>query len=218
MKKEYFYYQIPMAFLGAPGVGVSEAILQHFRNGYVGMGQYGGRTDINLSGVPGYDESDVFFSKTCNIQDHAANEGLLVRECQLSIWTDPADIFGESTRLNTHQEVLDATPVPVSMYVMVADVTEPSSLQWIEDTMDRIQRVKQYQLETDFQVVLVGNKCDRIDRKDSKAFERYLELKRNLLDFATKYDCPYIECSALKNIQIEELMEVAVKEAVFLRR
>jgi len=217
IRREYFYYQIRIGFLGARHAGVSSIILQSLRNSVV---------DSSLPQLSGYDRNDVFFAHKTSV-----THGDSQYDCQLSIYKDRAMIFGERHDPSTlhdpsaahHHPVVwnpmanDSQHIDIDVYVLVFDVLSEESFESVTRNVADIKAVKRNASDRDLCVVLVGAQCDRVSKKDGVVFDVYSALKAKTSAFCEQYACPYVECSAQQNANIEELFDVAVKEAIMYK-
>jgi GTPase SAR1 family protein len=83
------------------------------------------------------------------------------------------------------------------------DLTNPNSVAYAEEKIQRYCLVKDV-ADGDSCGVLVGTKCDLVD--DIKVTESDIQ------PLQMKYRYPYIETSALKNVNVEKAFETCVHE------
>ena len=126
-------------------------------------------------------------------------------------------IFGERNDQDTSGAMSYSRPIDIDIYVLVFDVLCDASFESVTRSMAKIKAARRYASDREMCVLLVGAQCDRISSRDEVAFGAYLALKAKTSAFSSQYDCPYVECSALQNVHIEELFDVAVKEAIMYK-
>lgn len=78
--------------------------------------------------------------------------------------------------------------------VLIYDISERASFKSIEAWISQIHR----HADTNVNIVLVGNKCDVSDEERQVTYEEGQKL-------AEKYDVPFYEASAKKNINVENI-------------
>jgi len=86
-------------------------------------------------------------------------------------------------------------------FVLVYSVISPTSLKELDDIYQQIIRAKDTE---NFACVLVGNKCDLVDRKVTTEQGREVAKRFN--------NCPFVEASALSNYNVELAIDTVVRE------
>jgi GTPase SAR1 family protein len=90
-----------------------------------------------------------------------------------------------------------------SGYILVADLTDASSLDALKPIIEHLKRVRQ---DEKFPVIMIGNKKDSLDRVVEH--HRLTEFCNALLD-----GCPVIETSAKECVNIYEAFRIFVLQA-----
>lgn len=208
IKRSFFYYQIRIGLIGDSNTGKSSIISQHVRNSFIDS------DDSSIQSI-GFDKQDLYFGKKSKIRHDNKTY-----DCQLSIYKDHAMIFGEANYQHSSNMVAPPSkPIDIDIYLLIFDPLNQNSFTFIVNNMEKIRQTKQYEWDKNFCVVLVANKCDTIEKVTDLGLDvsQFMISKETINAFCTNYNCPYIEVSAANNIQIEELFDISVKEAIMYK-
>eukprot|EP01083_Nonionella_stella_P048408 129444_1 len=99
--------------------------------------------------------------------------------------------------------------------MIVFDGNSKQSYQWIHAHIEEFVKIKKIAKDVDVPLVIVATKIDMMDSVPIQgATQRVINIASIKKQYCMRYNAPYIECSAKNSVNIDQLFQITVQEAM----